>query len=624
MENNYELHEEYLSLNDFIQADNYEEALKSTEKILKISPEEKEAQHCKIISLINLNRYNECITFIKEESLLNEYIIEFSYSLIENKDYKASLDYLNNIDTKNLPKELHEQILLCKAQSHYKLSEYEESFTLLDNIIEIKSKIEGYISNNEDILTNYLAVYLLSKKNSDITHILKNISTWESYFNYALIQLSKGKFNESLDTLIKMEELKGDDSYNKTKLKLLNFSIIQTIFEGFDFYKTTNLQEEYNNLLQKNSFKNMQPYFYNNYLHSKKEKENLNNTLKKLDAYSKHEILTSDESIIIQLNKVILLLRSNKFNEASKEFKLISLKDNERFCYDIRYILVYCYLVIKCDKNESLDNIINSKESYKQIPEVQLILLQTMLNNLTLKTTDKFHYKLMQFVSENYSYCCNYQFINFFINFYETRHLKSYLREFIESFSDISKLNNNIIIDKNNSEEVTKLNKKKLYMLLGKTLYKCYLFEKAGNFFKYVIENIDEYNNECIYWYISCSAHNIDNDSNSNNKTDLDTLQSKIDTLNIDGNEGKSNELISDIFSRFKKEKNKPILSKEKKKTKKKKRIPKEIDPKAPLPDPERWLPKRQRKKYRNLYKNKKNYQGASTDNTTTANFGKK
>ena len=42
------------------------------------------------------------------------------------------------------------------------------------------------------------------------------------------------------------------------------------------------------------------------------------------------------------------------------------------------------------------------------------------------------------------------------------------------------------------------------------------------------------------------------------------------------------------------------------------------------MPDPERWLPKLQRKKYKNIAKNKMAYQGATADNTTTSSVNKK
>jgi hypothetical protein len=43
------------------------------------------------------------------------------------------------------------------------------------------------------------------------------------------------------------------------------------------------------------------------------------------------------------------------------------------------------------------------------------------------------------------------------------------------------------------------------------------------------------------------------------------------------------------------------------------------------VPDPERWIPRLQRKKFRNVNKNKMAYQGATADNSaTTSQFNKK
>jgi hypothetical protein len=78
--------------------------------------------------------------------------------------------------------------------------------------------------------------------------------------------------------------------------------------------------------------------------------------------------------------------------------------------------------------------------------------------------------------------------------------------------------------------------------------------------------------------------------------------------------------LLSEVF--FKNKRNPNATGEKKKTTKKKnKRFPKNYDPKkpGPMPDPERWLPKLQRKKFRNVAKNKMAYQGAVADNTTTS-----
>ena len=581
----------YTELQNFITKESHEDVIKISDIILKNSPTEKEALQCKLVALVHLNKYDEGIELCKVNKLENEFSLEYSYCLHEKKMYKETIEFLNT-NKKNTP-----QLNLCKAQSFYKLGDYKSCFDIL--------KREAETGLNDDLIANYLAGYLLSGDQSDITYIIKQMTSWEGYFNYCLIQLNKGKFGDSMETLVQMENMNENDDYNKMKVKNLKFSLIQSIFEGFDFLKCTSLQEEYSGLLKKNSFKNMQPYFYNNFLHSKKEKENLNETLKKLENYAKNESLTIDEKFVIHINKIILLLRSNKFVEAQKEFKVIE-ENNLNFHSDIRFILVKCYIIAKCDKVEALEKV--CEEQYKNIPEVQLILIQQLLSNLTTKTQEEFHSKLMIFVNNFKSYSVNFAFIDFFIKFYESRHLKSYLKDFISLFK--------------NSEEIKKYvdksNAKNIYYLLGFSLYKCYFFKEAQSFYKLILDEIDEYDIEAKLWYANCLSHF------DNKQTEI--IRKELDDLTIDTSEQYISSLINDVFTRSKKEKGvkNDQIEKKKKRKNKKKILPKNFDSKTPMPDAERWVPRMQRKKYKNATKNKKNYQGATTDNSTTVNTFKK
>ena len=97
--------------------------------------------------------------------------------------------------------------------------------------------------------------------------------------------------------------------------------------------------------------------------------------------------------------------------------------------------------------------------------------------------------------------------------------------------------------------------------------------------------------------------------------------------------------LLNEVFSMFNKKNvntsnnsnvnntyNKDKKKKNKRKRNKTIRYPKNFDTKnpGPMPDPERWVPKFQRKKYRNIANNKLSNQGATTDNTTTVSSNKK
>lgn len=604
----------YQHIEQSIEKDEHESVLKASEKILEANSKEKEANQCKIISLINLGKYDECLKFINKQNISTEYAKEYCYALIESKEYSKCEQFLSQkVDIEA------DCLQLILAQLNYKTGNYTKSYQILKNEI-----LKGNNITNEDYLTNYLAVYFLSgaasdnnSNNDDLSFIIKNMNSWESFFNYCLILLNQGKFGESMETLLRMESFKTDDEYNDMKYKNLQFSIIQTVFDGFDFSKTTSLQEEYSKLLKladkESKFKSFQPYFYNNFLHSKKEKDSLNETLKKLDFFLKSDILTPEENFVISINKVILLLRSNKFNEASKEFKNISLT----FKNDIRYILVNCYLLIKTDKYEKLEETI--KTEYNHIPEVHLILLQTFLTAMTVKNIDAFHEKIILFIKNFFDYSLNYHFINFFISFYETKHLKSQLKEFISNFSNSELFSKKVNKRFGTHPELDKT----LFNLIGVTLYKCGSYKEAADFFRLILDEVDSFCKETKLWLLNSVAHL---------ETSLaDKIMIELPVLKVDISEDYISNLLSTAFQRQKKDKNitnendTEIKEKEKKKKKKKVRLPKNFDPKAPLPDKERWLPKEQKKKYKNTVKNKKNYQGAVTDNTTTTStFNKK
>ena len=90
-----------------------------------------------------------------------------------------------------------------------------------------------------------------------------------------------------------------------------------------------------------------------------------------------------------------------------------------------------------------------------------------------------------------------------------------------------------------------------------------------------------------------------------------DIIRRQIDETEIDLSNENINNLLNELFSKPKKGEKGENQEKQKKKRKKKIRYPKNFDPKhpGPMPDPERWLPKMQKKKYK--AKNKLAHQGA-------------
>ena len=250
----------FKEIQSHIDNDEHESVLKISNEILENSNTDKEALRCKIISLIQLGKYKECSEYIKSKNSEKIFAEEYCYCFIETKEYDSCYKFLDSLDQ-------NENTDLIKAQLDYKTGNYKSAYTHIKKLINTDNNLE-----NEDYLTNFLSLYYLSGQNEDITFITKNMNSWETFFNYCLVLLNQGKFGDSMETLLRMDNLKTDDDYNELKYKNLQFSIIQTVFDGFEFSKTTNLQEEYSKFLKNDKnpkHKNFMPYFYNNYLQSK-------------------------------------------------------------------------------------------------------------------------------------------------------------------------------------------------------------------------------------------------------------------------------------------------------------------------------------------------------------------
>jgi signal recognition particle subunit SRP72 len=584
----------FTEINEAIKAEDHEKVLTLSDKILKIDPSDKEAFQCKIISLINLSRNDDIITLLEKQNLIKDYLLEYAYALHDKKRYNESINILNQHISAR--KDIATSINELLAQNYYRLGRYQDSCKIYKELVT--SQLQSTeTEENKDLLSNYLASCILAnqKENDIIPNLTKYLNSWESFYNYCIIYLINGKFEEAVDILsrFRKEYSSQEFDYNEFKALSLELSMLQDGLEGFDLLKITNIQEEYEKYFSKNKFPELYPYFYNNYLHAKKDKDSVSDIVKKFDNFLKNENLTPEERKTFTINKVIFLLRANRFNEAYDLFKNLSVNYN-----DPKYVITFCFLIYKQEKLEKLEEMVNNEPELKNHPESHIVLLQLMLSTISSKNIEQFHLRVLSFVKQFFSFTLNYNFLSFFIGFYETRHLKDYLKEFLRNYKEpsIFKLEDKKLL-------------KKCFSLLGATFLKAGLYDEGVKFYTYIVDKIDKNDKEVKLNLISALAH-IDIRLS-------DDYRKQVDDTKVDLSSDHINSLLNEVFGKFK-------LNDDKvKKTKKKKRkirYPKNFDPKrpGPMPDVERWMPKLQRKKYRNIAKNKLAYQGAQTDTVTT------
>ena len=197
----------------------------------------------------------------------------------------------------------------------------------------------------------------------------------------------------------------------------------------------------------------------------------------------------------------------------------------------------------------------------------------------------------MEFIKKNRQLCLSEYFISFFIGLYNAKKSPNCLKEFIHEFSDLEDLTKSIK-DKNAL--------KNIILLIAETFYKSNDYEKSAQYYQYYLDKINKNDKDIQFLLIQSLVHFDINKA--------DSIRRQIDETEIDLSNENINNLLNELFSKFKRGEKQ---EKTKKKRKRKIRYPKNFDPKhpGPMPDPERWLPKMQKKKYR--AKNKLAHQGA-------------
>ena len=579
----------YSELKETIEKGDHNQILSICNKILSEYPSEKEAIKSKIIALINIGKSEEAISFILENKCENDNNLEYAYALYDTKQYKESIEVINK-------KEKNDIMSILLAQNYYKISEYEKAYEIYKSMIEEKIKKEE-IENESDLFTNFLACFIMTENKNEqdyFDNLKKYLSSWESYYNYCINYIRKKDIENSFKIIkrIKEEYPKLEDEFNELKDLVLNLYNIQNIFEGFDLNKYSIINKKFESFF-KNYEKNQKdkdyikimPYFYVNYLNYKKDRDPTNEIIRKLDGFlmNKEINLSKEEEKIIIKNKINILIRANKLKEAEELLKEIK-EDKE---YNMYYgLIIYKY---EKDKEKGIKKV---KDEIKiGNPKDDLFLLQLMMTSLTLKSIEEFHKNVMEFIKKYKQYCINEYFISFFIGLYNSKKSQNCLLEFIEEFNNIEDLVKNIK-DKNILRNIL--------LLIGETYNKSNKYEKSERIYEYYINNINKEDKEIKYLMIQSLAH-FDIEK-------ADIIRRQIDETEIDLSNENINNLLNELFVKFKKG---DKQEKEKKKRKRKIRYPKNYDPKhpGPMPDPERWLPKMQKKKYK--AKNKLAHQGA-------------
>ncbi|KAL5017564.1 hypothetical protein ScPMuIL_007153 [Solemya velum] len=194
----------YSDLNRFNQNQEFDRALKVANKILQESPNEAAAFHCKVVCLMKQDKYNDALTVIhKTKPLSGSLRFEKAYCEYRLNRTQEACTTLKSIESPDYKaKELLAQVL-------YRLEQYEECFELYKELI--KNSNDEFDEERETNLSAVLAsLTLWDKKEVGDPGLREN--SYELCYNHACYLLGKGDL-KAAEMKLRRAEVFGRKTY---------------------------------------------------------------------------------------------------------------------------------------------------------------------------------------------------------------------------------------------------------------------------------------------------------------------------------------------------------------------------------------------------------------------------
>ena len=179
---------------------NYKKGLKIAESILQLSPEDRDALHCKVVCLVQISKFqeaNKLIDLLNKKSEQQEFLFEKAYCLYRLEKYSESRHVLQKLpQSEPCVQEL-------VAQVAYRLERYGEATSTYAAMM--KDYSDDFSSERE---ANYAAVLSLTPKAvGEVNLEGLHVESMEQSFNLACCYLAQGRAKEAEGMLRKAEEL---------------------------------------------------------------------------------------------------------------------------------------------------------------------------------------------------------------------------------------------------------------------------------------------------------------------------------------------------------------------------------------------------------------------------------
>ncbi|KAJ8926937.1 hypothetical protein NQ314_020789 [Rhamnusium bicolor] len=374
---------QYAELNRFSQNGEYERVLKAANKILGVAPQEFLAFQCKIVSLIQLSKFEEAITLLNKNPQFFQYLVfEKAYCYYRANKPEDALKVIEQSE-----EEIDFRTKELRAQVLYRLEKFDESAQIYHEII--KNADDDY---EDERYTNLMAVmvYMDTEENESNIEDLRD-NTYELCYNKACLLIESGNYSEAEKKLRQCEklcrEVLEEDETTEEEIDI-ELALIR-IQLGFVYQKQGRIKEAHQlyvtNLKAKLDDIALMAVASNNVVCINKD-QNLFDSKKKMKVALNDALvykLPSKQRKYIAVNNAIFNYYINQIDQCEKACKMIDENWSE---LSIQATVIRALNLFKSGKAKEAINLLKNCKSegdqlYINLCIAQLLLIEARLHN---------------------------------------------------------------------------------------------------------------------------------------------------------------------------------------------------------------------------------------------------
>ncbi|XP_027919890.1 signal recognition particle subunit SRP72-like isoform X1 [Vigna unguiculata] len=313
----------FTTLNRHIQASAFDNVVKFTDQILAIAPDDEDALRCKVVALIKNDRVEDALSAIKSSrKQLDDFHFFKAYCLYRQNKLDEALESLKR-------QERNDETMLLECQILYRLGK-------MDACIEIYQKLQNSKIDNMEI--NSVAALVMAGRSSEVQGMLDSLrvkatSSFELAFNTACSLIARKKYTDAEQLLLSGrrigQEVLMEDNLADDEIELeLSPIAVQLAYVQHLLGRKQDAIEAYTDTIKRDMADESSIAVAVNNLISLKGPKDVSDSLRKLDRLKDKESqsfrlapsldlkLSAKEKEAIYANRILLLLHANKIEQA--------------------------------------------------------------------------------------------------------------------------------------------------------------------------------------------------------------------------------------------------------------------------------------------------------------------